>query len=88
MNLTKLDFNEMVTLSGNQVITTSLKVATYFAKRHLDVFRTIKRLDCSGEFTERNFSLYHKIASLQNNKPQPFYNMAKDEKKKVGRQQV
>lgn len=37
--------------------TTSLDVATHFGKRHADVIRAIKKLDCSEEFTERNFAL-------------------------------
>lgn len=68
----------MVALNGNQVMTTSLKVAEYFGKRHSDVLRAIKRIGCSEEFTERNFALCHEINQLQNNKPRPFYKMTKD----------
>ncbi len=32
------DFREMVTTLDNNIITTSLKVADYFGKRHKDVF--------------------------------------------------
>ena len=35
MDIIKLDFNEMVTLQSNQVMTTSLKVAEYSLKRKL-----------------------------------------------------
>ena len=78
MNIIKFDFNEMVTLQGNQVMTTSLKVAEYFGRRHADVLKAIKKLGCSEEFTKRNFSLCFEINNLQNNKPQPFYKMTKD----------
>ena len=37
--------------------TDSLKVAEYFGKRHSDVLRDIEALECSKEFTERNFAL-------------------------------
>lgn len=78
MNIIKFDFNEMVTLQGNQVMTTSFKVAEYFGRRHADVLKAIKKLGCSEEFTKRNFSLCFEINNLQNNKPQPFYKMTKD----------
>lgn len=35
MDIIKLDFNEMVTLQSNQVMTTSLKVAEYSLKKKL-----------------------------------------------------
>ena len=37
-------------------VTSSRKVAEYFGKNHKDVLRTIQNLDCSPEFTERNFA--------------------------------
>lgn len=46
-----------VKLVHGQAITTSLKVAEVFGKRHTDVLRTIRNLECSPEFTERNFAL-------------------------------
>lgn len=36
--------------------TTSLKVAEAFSKRHDDVLRKFKRMECSADFTERNFA--------------------------------
>lgn len=35
----------------------SLYVAKFFEKEHRDVLRAIRNLDCSEEFTERNFAL-------------------------------
>lgn len=45
-----------VKLVHGQAVTTSLKVADTFGKRHTDVLRTIRNLECSPEFTERNFA--------------------------------
>lgn len=50
------DFREMVTTLDNKIITTSLKVANYFGKRHKDVLRAIRNLKCSDDFTQRNFA--------------------------------
>lgn len=45
-------------LQRNGLITaTSLQIAEHFGKRHADVLRAIKRLECSKDFTERNFAL-------------------------------
>lgn len=51
------DFREMVIPSNGRVVTTSLKIASYFCKAHKNVLRTIKRLesDCSPEFNRLNF---------------------------------
>lgn len=37
-------------------VTTSLDVAQHFGKRHDTVLRAIRQLDCSEEFTHRNFA--------------------------------
>ncbi|MFM1663441.1 Rha family phage regulatory protein [Aeromonas salmonicida] len=39
-----------------QAVTTSLDLAAYFGKRHDDVIRKIRSLDCSLEFNARNFA--------------------------------
>lgn len=51
------DFREMVIPSGSKVITTSIKVASYFCKAHKNVLRAIKRLEseCSADFNRLNF---------------------------------
>lgn len=41
----------------NKVWTTSRDVAAKFEKNHRDVIRSVKNLDCSEEFTQRNFAL-------------------------------
>lgn len=76
--ISDFDFNEMVTLNGNQVMTTSLKVAEYFGKRHGDILRAIKNLKCSENFKKHNFEICYEINYSQNGKPQPFYKMTKD----------
>lgn len=44
MQLVEFDFREMVSVSGNEVVTTSLKVAEYFGKKHKNVLRAISNL--------------------------------------------
>ncbi|MFI8556376.1 Rha family transcriptional regulator [Pseudomonas putida] len=56
--------------------TTSLDVATHFRKHHKDVLRSIANLDCSPEFTQRNFAPCTRPGS--NNKPEPYYRMTRD----------
>lgn len=52
-------------------VATSLDVAETFNKRHSDVLRDIDNLNCSKEFTERNFALSsYKDASGKTNKMQ------------------
>lgn len=36
--------------------TTSNQIAEHFGKRHADILRAIGKLECSPEFTERNFA--------------------------------
>jgi len=47
--------NELVILRKNETVTTSLKVAEIFHKRHDNVVRDIKSLGCSKEFAALNF---------------------------------
>ena len=56
--------------------TTSLDVAKHFRKQHKDVLRSIANLDCSPEFTQRNFAPCTRPGS--NNKPEPYYRMTRD----------
>lgn len=55
MTITQFKFENMVTLQGNQVTTTSLKVAEYFGRKHKTILRAIRNLNCSKKFNERNF---------------------------------
>ena len=72
------NFDSFVFAQNDEIKTTSLLVAEKFGKLHKDVLRKIENLECSKDFTERNFTLCHKINELQNGKPQPFYEMTKD----------
>ncbi|MRG86972.1 Rha family transcriptional regulator [Salinibacillus xinjiangensis] len=49
--------NQLVFIQDNQVVTDSLTVSEVFNKRHSDVLRSIQNLECSTDFTERNFAL-------------------------------
>ncbi|MDO9812737.1 Rha family transcriptional regulator [Glaesserella parasuis] len=57
-------------------MTNTLKVVEYFGKRHKNLLRIIKELDCSDEFRRLNF----KPSSYLNeqNKKQPMYLMTQD----------
>ncbi len=74
--ITAFDFREMVTALDNKVITTSLKVADYFGKRHKDVLRAIRNLKCSDDFTQRNFAPIDFI--YKNGDIQLGYNITRD----------
>lgn len=68
---------EIKTINKEEVtVVTSLDVAETFEKRHSDVLRDIDTLNCSSEFTERNFALSsYKDASGKSNK---MYYMTRD----------
>lgn len=46
---------QLVHLSNNRLVTTSLLIAQNFGKRHKHILEAIKNLDCSKEFNETNF---------------------------------
>lgn len=53
-----LSFNnvDLVSIDSGEPRTTSLAVAKKFGKRHGDILRAIKNMDCSPEFSLRNFA--------------------------------
>jgi len=59
-----------------QPTTTSLQVALHFGKNHRDVLKRINSLDCSPEFSLRNFAQCSRKGA--NNKPEPYYRMTRD----------
>lgn len=65
-----------VELIDGHPTTTSLDVAAHFGKLHKDVLKRIANLDCSPEFTQRNFAPCTRPGS--NNKPEPYYRMTRD----------
>lgn len=44
-----------VYVENGMAMTDSRRIASKFGKRHADVLRSIKNLECSADFTERNF---------------------------------
>lgn len=57
-------------------ITTSLKIAEVFEKRHKNILRDIINLDCSEEFSQLNFEPTFYLDSF--NRKQTMYNITKD----------
>ncbi|XEH07840.1 Rha family transcriptional regulator [Edwardsiella tarda] len=49
--------NPKITVINGQAVTSSLAVADFFTKRHDDVLKKIRALECSPEFTARNFAV-------------------------------
>ncbi|MFG0782420.1 Rha family transcriptional regulator [Raoultella sp. TYF_8] len=72
------DFQDMVQAKEGGIITTSLKVAEYFNKRHGDVLRKIEQVkaDCSADFSQRNFASAEYID--EQGKLRPMVNLTKD----------
>jgi Rha family phage regulatory protein len=65
-----------VSLKDGRAITTSLDVAEVFDRRHRDVTRAIRGLDCSDEFRVRNFA--HSSYLNEQGKSHPMFEMTKD----------
>ena len=80
LELWSTDKIDLVEAKKGQAVTSSLAVADYFRKVHKDVLRAIKSLDCSSNFTERNFAPCLYINELCNNvkKKLPMYYMTRD----------
>lgn len=60
----------------NKVMASSRKIAAIFGKPHKDVLRSIRRMECTLEFTRRNFALSSYEDST--GRSQPEYFMTKD----------
>ncbi|MET0109121.1 MAG: Rha family transcriptional regulator [Candidatus Thiodiazotropha sp.] len=65
-----------VSIDNQSITTTSLKVAQAFNKRHKDVLRKLEVLDCSSDFTERNFALSEYQDAT--GRKLPYWEMTKD----------
>jgi len=74
----EIDFYDLVMLSGDKLVTDSRKVAAHFGKRHDNVIRAIRNLECSDKFARLNFEECFEINKLANGKPEPYYSMTKD----------
>lgn len=68
--------NDLVILKDNKAVTTSLKIAEVFKKRHDAVLRDIKNLECSENFNLHNFVEITYID--QRNRKQRMYEVTKD----------
>lgn len=75
-DLKQFNFEKMVSEKEGKPVTTSLKVAEYFGKKHSKVLRAIKMLKCSKEFSEANFGSADYID--EQGKPRPMYTMTKN----------
>lgn len=67
---------ELVSIENEVPKTTSLVVAKFFGKRHSDVLRAVSKLDCSEDFSQRNFALADYID--EQGKPRTMLSMTKD----------
>ena len=56
LELWSTDRIDLVEAKNGQAVTSSLVVADYFRKAHKDVLKAIRGLECSANFTERNFA--------------------------------
>ena len=68
--------NLVAVVESGALMTTSIKVAEAFGKRHDNVLAKLKALQCSKDFALLNFEECYRQGS--NNKPEPFWNMTKD----------
>lgn len=71
-----LEVNDIVMMSGDKLMTDSRKVAKHFKKRHGDVLRAYEKLECSEDFSRRNFGLAEYIDAQ--GKPRRSVEMTKD----------
>jgi len=71
-----LTVSDLVFNQGEQIHTTSLKIAEAFNKQHKDVIRKLKTLECSEDFIERNFTLNEYKDAI--GRKLPMFEMTKD----------
>lgn len=79
-DISKLVPVNAVSIIGDQIKTTSLKVAEFFGKQHKNVIQSIENLNCSSEFTSANFSAHVQKVSIGNgaSRDSKVYEMTKD----------
>ncbi|SFY08911.1 Rha family transcriptional regulator [Azotobacter vinelandii] len=70
------DTQVTVEIFGGKATTTSLDVAKHFHKRHDNVIRDIRNLECPEEFALLNFEECSRTGS--NGKPEPYFRMTRD----------
>lgn len=59
-----------------RIVTTSNVIAEHFGKRHTDVLRAINKLECSEEFSQRNFASAEYLD--EQGKPRKSFEMTRD----------
>lgn len=74
--ITAFTSTDIISLSHGQPITTSLKVAEAFGKRHDNVLRKLESLECSKEFNALNFEAVEYVDPK--GEKRPAYEMTKD----------
>ena len=78
MKESTIEVKDLVILNEkNEAITTSLKVAEKFGKRHDHVLEALEALDCSANFREPNFRV-SKYTVPGNRRPYKMYEMTRD----------
>lgn len=67
---------QLIHQNGDRLFVTSLDISNRFGRRHDDVLKAVRNLDCSPEFGRRNFaeSVYHN----SQNKAQPMFEITRD----------
>ena len=73
---TVVDMRKFVEARNGEAFTTTQNVAEAFGRLHKDVLRSVENLDCSTDFTERNFTLSEYIDGSGRRLPQ--WSMTKD----------
>jgi len=79
--MTVLTINQpKIKLQGKHATTTSLNLAEVFGRRHRDVMRRIRKLDCSPEFMKANFCAVAKTVAMPQGGTRrfPYYNITRD----------
>lgn len=74
--MTTFELQNAVFIQNQQIKTDSIKVAEVFGKRHSDIIRAIKNIDCSTEFSQRNFASADYLD--EQGKSRPMHEMTKD----------
>ncbi|WP_256345538.1 Rha family transcriptional regulator [Pseudomonas sp. F1002] len=67
---TVVDMRKFVEARNGEAFTTTQNVADAFGRLHKDVLRSVESLDCSADFTERNFTLSEYIDGSGRRLPQ------------------
>lgn len=68
--------NNLVAITDQKAVTTSLIVAEAFDKQHKDVLRAITKIECPDDFGRRSFAPSSYLS--EQNKPQPMYHITRD----------